>query len=132
MGLGSICYHTENKTCYIPEVCKLSVEKNIYMPAGFKVSSLACESVFCRPEDNAKGDLMELNFQGPEMQKWNVQTDRDERVDEKMGSFVKLSCFLSELVIKMSKMVHVLYFLLMTAKNQSQFKFKYMHLKDLN
>lgn len=39
------------------------------MPAGFKVSSLACECVFCRPEDNAKGDLMKPNFQGTEMQK---------------------------------------------------------------
>ena len=30
-------------------------------------------------------DPMELNFEGVEMQKWNVQTDRAQRVDQKFG-----------------------------------------------
>ena len=34
------------------------------------------------------GELMELNFESLEMQKWNVPTDRVQTVDEKMGSFV--------------------------------------------
>ena len=34
-----------------------------------KVSSLACKCVFFRPELNAKGDPMELNFEGLEKQK---------------------------------------------------------------
>ena len=35
-----------------------------------------------------KGGLMELNFEGLEMQNWNIPTDRAQREDEKMGSFV--------------------------------------------
>ena len=49
------------------------------------MSSLACKFVFYRPEQNAKGDLMELNFKVLEMQKWNIPTDRAQRVDEKNG-----------------------------------------------
>ena len=30
-------------------------------------------------------DSMELNFEGPEMQKWNIPTATDQRVDEKNG-----------------------------------------------
>ena len=30
----------------------------------------------------------QVNFEGLEMQKWNIPTDRAERVDGKMGSFV--------------------------------------------
>ena len=30
-----------------------------------------------------RGDLMELNFEGLEMQKWNIPMDRTWRVDEK-------------------------------------------------
>ena len=40
------------------------------------MSSLACECVFYRPEYNAKGDPMELHFEGLEIQKWNTPTDR--------------------------------------------------------
>ena len=54
MGSGPNWYHIENKT---PKVCNLSVENiYIYMLTDFKVSLLACEGVFCRPEHNAKGD----------------------------------------------------------------------------
>ena len=38
------------------------------MLTGLKVSSLACQIVFCRPEHHAK-DRIELNFEGVEMQK---------------------------------------------------------------
>ena len=48
-----------------------------------KVSSLACKCVFYRPELNAKGDPMELNFESLEKQKWNIPTDRAQRLDEK-------------------------------------------------
>ena len=34
------------------------------------------------------GDHMKLNFEGLEMQKWNIRTDGAQKVDEKMGSFV--------------------------------------------
>ena len=33
-----------------------------------------------------KGDQMESNFEGLEMQKWNIPTDRAHRFDEKIGS----------------------------------------------
>ena len=78
--------------------------------------SLACKFVFYRPEQNAKDDPMELNFKVLEMQKWNVPTDRAQRVDEKNG----IVCLIIRVtVIKMSRMAYFLYFLLMTEKNQS-------------
>ena len=40
---------------------------------------------------------MELNFDGLEMQKWNIPMDIVQSVDEKNGSFDYLSCLLSEL-----------------------------------
>ena len=54
------------------------------------MSFLACECAFYRPKHNAKGgkDLKELNFEGIEMQKWNIPMDRAQIVNEKMGSFV--------------------------------------------
>ena len=59
--------------------------------------------------------------------------DRAQRVDEKNEVICLVIVFtLGVMVIKMSKMVHFLYFLLMPAKNQSQFGENiYVHLKDL-
>ena len=42
------------------------------MLTGLKESFLTCKRVFYRPECNAKGGLMELNFKGLEIEKWNV------------------------------------------------------------
>ena len=58
--------------------------------------------------------------------------DRAQRVDEKNEVICLVIVFtLGVMVIKMSKMVHFLYFLLMPAKNQSQFGENiYVHLKD--
>ena len=40
------------------------------------------------------------------MQKWNIPTNRAQRVDKKMGSFVYLSCFFPEvMVIKCQKWI---------------------------
>ena len=47
---------------------------------------------------------MELNFEGPEMQKGNIQTDRTQRVDEKN---------------RMISVGHFLCFLLITKESQS-------------
>ena len=48
--------------------------------------------------------------------------DRAERVDEKNGVICLVIMFTpGVMVIKISKMTHFLYFLLMPAKNQSQF-----------
>ena len=59
------------------------------MLAGLKVSSLACKCLFFRPEQCKGGrDTMEINFEGLEMQKWNIPTDRPQRLDRKMGTFV--------------------------------------------
>ena len=66
---------------------------------------------------------MELNFERIEMQKWNIPTDRAERVDGQNGFICLVIMFtLRVMVIKMSKMAHFLYFQLIPAKNQSQFK----------
>ena len=55
------------------------------MFTGFKVPTVACKCVFYRPEHNAKGYLMGLNFEVLQIQKWNIPTDRAEIVDEKNG-----------------------------------------------
>ena len=39
------------------------------MLTGLKACSLTCKSVFHRPEQNAMGDPMKLNFEFLEMQK---------------------------------------------------------------
>ena len=85
--------------------------------AGLKVPSLAFECVLFRPEQNANGRSKELKFKGLERQKWNMTTDRAQRVDEKNGA-TYLSIMLTPrvMVIKMSKMAYFLY-LLMRGKN---------------
>ena len=61
---------------------------------------------------------MELNFEGLEMQKWNIPTDRVQRTDEENGVICLIIMFtLQIMAIKTSKMAHFLHFLLMTAKN---------------
>ena len=76
---------------------------------------------------------MELNFEGLEMPKGNIPTDRAQRVDGKNGAICLVIMFTPQvMVIKMSHMVKFLYFLPMLAKNQSQFGQNiYVHLKDL-
>ena len=64
---------------------------------------------------------LELNFEDLEMQKRNIPTDIAQRVDEKNGAISLMIIFTPGLmVIKISKMPHFFYFLLMAAKNQSQ------------
>ena len=40
------------------------------------MSSLTCKCLFYRRERNTKGDHMKLSFEGLEMQKQNIPTDR--------------------------------------------------------
>ena len=55
------------------------------------------------------------------MRKWNLATDRVQIVDKQNG-VIRLVMFTHRvMVIKMSKIAHFMYFLLDTAKNQSQF-----------
>ena len=106
----------------------------MYMLTGLKVSSLTCKCVnFTEHNIKAGRDPMELNFEGLEMQKWNIPTDRAQRVDGKNGVICLVIMFTPQvMVIKMSKMAHFLYFLLMPSKNNSQFgKNVYVHLQDL-
>ena len=70
------------------------------MLTELKESSLACICILYRPEHNAKGDPMDINFKGLETKKLKRLTPEDT-------------------VIKMPKMTHFSYFL-MTAKNQPQ------------
>ena len=88
------------------------------MLIGLKVSSLACKCVFYRLDINAKGDRMELNFEGLQIQKWNIPTDRAQRFDEKNGAICLVIMFTPKvMVFKMSKIVVFFNFLLITAKN---------------
>ena len=67
------------------------------------------------------------------MQKLDIPTDRAQRVDKKNRVICLIIMFApGVMVIKMLKMAHFLYFLLMPAKNQSQFGENiYVHQKDL-
>ena len=65
---------------------------------------------------------MELNFEGLEIQKLNIPKDRFQSLHEKNGGiFLFIMLTPRVMVIKMSKMVHFLYFILIAAKNQSYF-----------
>ena len=88
------------------------------------MSSLMCKCVFYRSEHNEKGwSPMELNFEGLEMQKWNIPMDRSQRIEEKNGVICLVIVFTPRfMVINMSQIAHFLYFLLMATKNQSQFE----------
>ena len=67
---------------------------------------------------------MKLNFKALEMQKLSIPMDRaqSQRADEKNGVIYLVIMFTPQVMaIKMSKMADFLYFLLILAKNPSQF-----------
>ena len=87
------------------------------------MSSLACKRAFYIPEHNAKRDTKKLSFEGFEMQRWNVPTNRDQQANAKNGVICLDIMFNPEvMVIIMPKLANFLYFLLITAKNESQFE----------
>ena len=57
--------------------------------------SLAYKGLFYRPERNAKRGPHGIEFL--KVLKWNIPMDRPQGVDEKMESFVYLSCLPLEL-----------------------------------
>ena len=64
-----------------------------------------------------RGNSMKLNFEGLEKQKQNIPAERTQRADEKNRIICLFIMFTPRVtVIKMSKMAHFLYFLLMAAK----------------
>ena len=81
------------------------------MWTGLKVSWLTCKYVFYKPEHDSKGEggrgggPMKLNFEGLQMQKWNIATDRIQKV-RKGNEFICLVIMFTPavMVIKMSKM----------------------------
>ena len=73
----------------------------ISMLTGLKRSSLVCKCVKGVPI------LMELNFEGFEMQKLNIPTDGAQRVDKKIGVVCLVVMFTPRVtVINKSKMAH--------------------------
>ena len=59
-------------------------KKDIY-DSRFKIVILNMHVPILRTRTWSKnGDHKELNFEGLEMQKWHIPTDRAQRVDEKM------------------------------------------------
>ena len=111
MGSGPICYQIGNKTCFIPKVSKFYVEKRYF------VNSLESVIFGMQTWD------MEIDLKGLEMQKRIISTDRVQIVGEKNRVICLVIMFTPRFkVIKMSKVAHYLYFLLMTPENQSQFE----------
>ena len=52
------------------------------------------------------------------MQKWNISTYRAQRVDEKNDVICLVMFTFKVMVVRMSKMAHLMYFLLNTEKNR--------------
>ena len=70
------------------------------MLRGLEDSSLASQCGFYRPEHNSKrGDPMDLNFEDLKMQKWNITTDRTQRVDKKNGIICLVIMFTPEVIV---------------------------------
>ena len=87
--------------------------------SGLKVPSLVRKCVFYRPELTGKWVPHETEIKFLKCK--NILTGKAQRVDEKKG-VIRLVMFTPRvMVIKISKMAHFLYFLLDTAKYQSQF-----------
>ena len=74
---------------------------------------------------------MELNCKGLETKKWNIPTGRVQRVDEENGVICLVIMFTPRaMVIKMSKMLIFLYFLLMLAKKSVTVWTKDLHASE--
>ena len=87
------------------------------MLTGLKLSTFACKCVFQRPEQ--REDPMESNFEGLQVQNEIYQQIE---LKEYMRTMWLVIMFIpSVMVIKMGEVAHFMYFLLMKAKNQSQF-----------
>ena len=78
-------------------------------------------------------DPMEMNFDNFQIQKWILQTFRNQKVFKKMGSFLKFSFFLPELwSLNCQKWCIFCKFLLTLARNLNLLEqFIYIHLKGL-
>ena len=120
MGLGRNWYTIWTKTFYIPKVSKYYLEKGYLYKQAWKCHLWHVNVCFTNHNAMQKEDLMELNFEGLEMQKWNMRTDRAQRVDEKNGVIYLVAMFAPRVkVIKISHIAHFLYFLVMTGKKLS-------------
>ena len=65
-----------------------------------------------------KGDPIELNFEDLETQKWNIPTDRAQKLVEKNWAIYLIIMFTpTVMTIRMLKVAHFLYFLLMAAES---------------
>lgn len=92
------------------------------MLTDWKVSSLSSKQIFYRPEHIVKKVPHRIGFWRSWNAKWNIPTDRAQKVNEKNWVICLAIIFTPEVMaIKKSKMTHFLYILLMTVKNQSQF-----------
>ena len=112
MGLEPNWYQIGNKTCYIPKLAILCRKK---------ISMLKdhlwhlWHVYFTDQKGIERWDPQGTEFEGLETQKWNIHTDRAQRVDEKDGVICLVMFAPGVTVIKMSKMAHFLYFLMMPA-----------------
>ena len=120
MGLERNWYTIWTKTYYIPKVSKYYLEKGYLYKQAWKCHLWHVNVYFTSHNAMRKEDLMELNFEDLEMQKWNMPTDRAQRVDEKNGVIYLVAMFAPRVtVIKISHIAHFLYFLVVTAKKLS-------------
>ena len=88
------------------------------MLTGLQLSSFACKCVFYRPEHNARGDPMELNF---------GDLDRAQRLNEKNWFICHVILFTPRvMVIKMSIMAQFFVFAAHGSKMPVTFWTKYL------
>ena len=73
--------------------------------------------VFCRPEHTANGGPLKLNFEGLGIERWNIPTDRAQRVGEKYMFICLVIMFTPRVIFIKCQIMTLLYFLLTIAKN---------------
>ena len=116
--IGPNWYQIGNKSCYMPQVNNFSVEKGHLCEQTWKYHLWHLDVYFTDQNIIQSGKPMELNFEGLEMQKWNIPTDRAQKVDKENGVICLVTRFTpGVVVIKMAKIAHFFYFLMMTAKS---------------
>ena len=96
-------------------VGKFSLEKRYVCEQGWKCHDWPVNMYFTNQSmiqrGRGGGGAMKLNFEGLQMQKWNIATDRIQKVRKGNGFICLVIMFTpAVMVIKMSKMAHFLHF----------------------
>ena len=119
MGSRPNWYQIGNKKCYLPPKLLIFFRNLRYLCQQTGKCLLRHLNVYFRVQNILqKGDPIELNFEDLETQKWNLPTDRAQKLVEKNWAIYLIIMFTpTVMTIRMSKVAHFLYLLLMAAES---------------